>query len=391
LGGYGTGSTPTPSPGTPITATNWSLDNWGEILLAAPANGPIYSWSPDSGFSNAIKIPNAPLVNGGIFVAEPAQILVAWASSFTGVQDPLQINWSDSGDFNNWTVSNATQAGGFRIPTGSRIVGGLQGPQTALIWTDLSLWSMDYIEPPFVFGFNSIANNCGLIGRNAAGAVNNLVMWMGSYNFFLLSGGSVTVIPCPVWDFVFQNIDTAHADKVTCAINSDFGEVAWYFPSLSGGTGEIDSYVKCNYLNGFIWDFGQLQRTAWIDQNVLGQPIGGDASGFIYQHETSPDADGQPMMPSLTTGYFEVADGENLSFIDWILPDFRYNYYRSQPAAVLSMQFGIANYPNDSPKTIGPYNVTTSVPYINTRFRSRFAQIKIGSSDLGTFWRLGAM
>lgn len=388
-GAYGIGTTPTPSAGTPITATNWSLDNWGEILLACPANGPIYSWSPDSGFANAIKVATAPLINGGIFVAEPAQILVSWGSSFTGVVDPMQINWSDSGDYTNWTVSALTQAGGFRIPTGSRIVGGLQGPQTSLIWTDLALWSMDYIEPPLVFGFNSIANNCGLIGRNAMCVVNNNVMWMGASNFFILAGGTVSVIPCSVWDYVFQNLDTDNLDKITCASNANFGEVSWYWPSLSGGTGEVDSYVKVNYLNGYIWDFGTLQRTAWVDQNVLGEPIGGDASGYVYQHEISPDADGQPMLPSLTTGYFEVADGENLSFVDWVLPDFRYNYYPDQPAAVLSMQFGIADYPNDTPKIVGPYNVTSSLQAFNTRFRSRFAQITISSSDLGTFWRLG--
>lgn len=390
-GAYGIGATPTPSSGSPITATNWSLDNWGEVLLAAPAGGPIYSWSPDSGFSNAVKVTSAPLLNGGIFVAEPAQILISWGSSFTGIPDPLQINWSDSSDYTNWTVSALTQAGGFRLPTGSRIVGGLQGPQTALIWTDLGVWSMDYIEPPLVFGFNSIASNCGLIGRNAACVVNNNVMWMGASNFFILSGGTVSVIPCSVWDYVFQNLDTTNADKITCASNSDFGEVAWYFPSLSGGTGEVDSYVKVNYQNGFIWDFGALQRTAWVDQNVLGQPIGGDASGFVYQHEISPDADGQPMLPTLTTGYFEIGDGDDLSFVDWVLPDFRYNYYPDDPAAVLAIQFGIADYPNATPKPKGPFNVTSTTQYFNPRFRSRLAQMTISSSDLGTFWRLGAI
>jgi len=390
-GGYGEGVAPTPTPGTPITTTNWSMDNWGEILLAAPAGGALYSWSQDSGFTDAVRVLNAPLINGGIFVAEPSQILVSWGSSFTPVLDPLQINWSSSGNFTNWTVSTTTQAGGFRIPTGSRIIGGLQGPQTGLIWTDLGLWAMDYIEPPLVFGFNSIANNCGLIARNAACVFNNNVAWMGFYNFFLLSGGTVSVIPCPVWDYVFQDLDTDNLDKITCAVNSDFGEIAWYFPSRSGGDGEVDKYVKVNYLNGFVWDFGILQRTAWIDQNVLGRPIGGDASGYVYQHETSPDADGQPMVTSLSTGYFEISDGEDLSFVDWVFPDFRYNYYPDTPAAVLSMQFGIADYPNDMPKNVGPYNITSSIPYINTRFRSRLASMTVGSSDLGTFWRLGAL
>lgn len=182
-GGYGVGTPITPSPGTPITAVNWSLDNWGETLIATPAGGTVYTWSPDSGFPLAVKIPQAPLLNGGSFVSQPAQIVVAWASSIDGVQDPLLINWSDAGDYTNWVVSSQTQAGGYRIPTGSKIVGGCAGPNFGVVWTDIGAWSMDYVGPPLIFGFNLLGSNCGLIGQHGYAILNSTVFWMGQNQF----------------------------------------------------------------------------------------------------------------------------------------------------------------------------------------------------------------
>jgi hypothetical protein len=386
-GGYGIDITPSPSPGNPITTTNWSLDNWGEVLIACPANGPIYTWSPDSGFLNANIIGTAPLINGGIFVSNTAQILVAWASSINGVQDPLLMQWSDSGNYLQWTATALTQAGNFRIPSGSRIVGGLAGPQFNIIFTDLDVWSMDYIQPPEVYGFNNLATNCGLIARHAAGVVNTTAMWMGNNQFFRLDGETVTTIPCPVWDFVYQNLDTNNLDKITCAPNNGFGEMSWFFPSLSGG-GEIDSYVKYNY-NLNAWDFGQLQRTAWIDQSPVGQPIGADATGTVYQHEISPDADGQPLIASFQTGFFQISDGENFSFLDWIIPDFKWAYYGEGGSASVTITLFYCNYPGDAVSVAGPYTVTAATQYVNTRLRGRQVSFKIESSDLGTWWRFG--
>jgi hypothetical protein len=389
-GAYGTGVVPPADSGSPITTSNWTLDNWGEILMACPADGAVYTWSPDSGFQNAIRIVNAPIINGGIFVAAPYQILVAWASTTNGVQDPLLVQWSDSGDFTDWTVSALTQAGNFRIPTGSRIVGGMMGPQFAIIWTDIDVWAMDYIQPPLVFGFNKLADHCGLIGRHAMCSVNTQVYWMGLNQFYTMSGGNVTPIPCPVWDYVFQNLDTNNLDKITCAPNNSFGEVAWYFPSQSGGTGEIDSYVKFNFILN-AWDVGKLQRTAWIDQSVLGEPIGGDASGYVYQHEVSPNADGQPMQPSFTTGYFELDEGDFLSFVDWLIPDFRYGTYAGSPTANLQLSLTYTNYPNETPLSAGPYNIVNTTTTVTLRLRARQVAITIGSSDLNSFWRLGGI
>ena len=391
-GGYGVGITPTPSSGTPITTTNWTLDNWGEILLACPSDGPIYQWAPDSGFANATKILNAPLIQGGMFVSNTAEILVSWASSSNGVQDPLTVNWSSAGDYTDWAPTIVNQAGGRRLPNGSRIVGGAAGPSFNIIWTDLDIWSMDYVGSEEVYGFLSLATNCGMIGRHAFAIVNSTVLWMGSNQFFALNGESVTPIPCAVWDVVFQDIDLAHTDKITAAPNNGFGEVAWYYASVSGGTGEVDSYVKVNFNNGFIWDYGKLQRTAWIDQSVVGEPIGGDALGFVYQHEISPNADGQPMMPSFTTGFFQIAEGDDLTFLDWIIPDFQWRYFGTNNAgAQISITLMYRDYPGAAINTAGPYAVQQATSYVNTRLRGRQVAFEVSSSDLDSWWRLGAL
>lgn len=390
IGAYGIGSAASASPGSQITTTNWTLDNWGEVFIACPANGPIYTWSPESSFTVGTKILNAPEINGGIFVADPYQILVAWASSIGDVQDPLLINWSDSGDYTNWSVTALTQAGGYRIPTGSKIVGALQGPQFGIIWTDIDVWSMQYINPPLIFGFNKLAEECGLIARHAATVINSSVYWMSNNQFYVYAGAGVQPIVCPVWDFVFQDLNTAHLDKIHVASNNGFGEVAWYFPSLSGGTGEVDSYVKYNFILQ-CWDCGRLVRTAWIDQSVVGPPIGGTSTGLIYQHEVANDADGAPMGEFFDTGYAQIAQGDDLTFIDWMIPDFTYGKFNASPTAALHITLKATDYPNGVVKTKGPYVIDATTAYRNPRIRGRQIGMLVEGAGLGGWWRMGGL
>lgn len=390
-GGYGTGVVPSAQTGTPITATDWTEDNWGEILLANPKGGGIYYWQPNSGFRTAQLVSTGPIFNNGIFVAMPEQILVAWGSTSIGQQqDPLTLRWSDSQDFLTWTVSSQTQAGSFRIPTGSMIVGGFQGPQQALIWTDLDIYAMQYIGPPFVFGFNKLSSGCGLIGPHAVTSMRGNVYWMTSGSFFVLSGNGVQQIPCPVWDIVFQDLDDGNQSKIVAAANSQFDEVAWYFPTLSGESGENERYVKLNIQEGS-WDYGTLARSAWMDQSVLGQPIGTTPGGVVYQHETSPNADGQPLISTFTTGYFVLSEGQDLVFVDWFFPDMKWGVYNGVQTATVNVTINVVAYPNADPETFGPYPITAAVDFVNTRLRNRQLSLTFMSNDLDSFWRLGNM
>ena len=394
-GGYSTGSSLTVQTGTPITSTDWTLDNWGEYVLACPDGGAIYYWQPNSGFLNAQLISGGPIFNAGMFVSMQAQIVIAYGSTEQhdiGVDsDPLLIKWSAQLDFTDWTVTTTNQAGSYRLPTGSQIIGGLTAPHQDLIWTDLDLWSMNYLGYPLVYGFDKIGSNCGLVAKHAAVRQGASVYWMGSSNFYSIGAGGVSPIPCYVWDKVFQNLDTDNQDNIRAWSNTPFNEVWWFYPSSDSVDGENDSYVKLNTLYG-IWDYGPLSRTAAIDQSVLGTPIAAGPTGLIYQHEIGYNDDGAPINSFFESGYFSLSEGEDLVFTDWILPDMKWNVVdESAAAATVQITFYATNYAGDTPMTYGPYNVTQATQFVNTRFRGRFAKIRIGSGDLGSFWRCGAV
>ena len=392
-GGFGVGTTQPSVPGTAITATDWTLDNFGQDLIACPAGGAVYYWDPSGQLQNAqIVGGNGPLVNSGIFVAMPERQVIAYGSSFTLSPDPMLVRWSDIEDFTQWIATPTNQAGSYRIPTGSKIVAGTQGPQQGLLWTDLDLWAMQYIGPPFVYGFNKIGSNCGAVSRHCVGQMNGAVYWMSQKQFFMSMGSGPQAIPCPVWDVIFQNINTSYLYKVACGINSQFNEVTWYYPSASST--ENDSYVKYNTVLQQ-WDYGSLGRTAWIDQSVLGSPIGAGSDNYLYQHEVGNDAANgtqtTAMLSSFQTGYFQLNEADNLIFIDQIWPDMKWGTYSGNPNATVQITFYATNYPGDTPVAYGPYTMTQATEYISVRIRARLMAFNISSSDVGTFWRLGAI
>jgi hypothetical protein len=396
-GGYGTGSAPVVAPGTPITATDWTLDNWGEDLVACPLNGPIYIWSPTGGSPRAEIIPEAPSVNDGVFVAMPQRQIIAWGSTYTGIKDPLFIRWSDVANYSQWIASVTNQAGSYRIPKGSRIVQCIQAGQQGLVWTDLGVWAMQYSGPPYVYQFNELGTGCGLIGRKAAASIGGVVYWMGQSQFYRMAGSGVEPIRCPVWDVVFQDLDITNHDKIRVATNSRFNEISWFYPTNSNG-GEINAYVKYN-IGLDQWDYGTLSRTAWINESVLGPPIGagilpGGAGNYIIQHETSSDAvnaSGQAiaMNSSFQTGYFVLTEADYKMFVDQIWPDMKWGYFGGTQGANVLLTFYVTDYPGQTPITYGPYTMTQATTYITPRFRGRLVSIKVESNDIGSFWRLG--
>jgi hypothetical protein len=368
------------------TDKDWSLDNWGEYLIASPLGGEIFYWNPNDANGHTVVVPNAPLVNEGCFVAMPERQIVAYGSTFTGFQDPLLVRWCDVGNFTSWVGTVVNQAGSYRIPKGSKIVGGIQGPQQGLIWTDLGLWAMQYINLPLVYSFNEIASGCGLVGRKAMGTLAGTVYWMSQSQFFRLSGNGVEPVQCPIGDVIFQDIDTSYWQNVRCAPNSQFGEIAWYYPTL-GSNGVPTKYAKYNALLNQ-WDFGTLTRTAWIDQSIFGPPIGAGGDLNIYQHETSNDANGAAINSSFQTGYFAVQDGDLKTFVDQVWPDMKWGLYDQSQNATVTITFFTADYPGDTPKSYS-YTVNQTTQFVTPRLRARLVAIKIESTDLGSFWRVG--
>jgi hypothetical protein len=397
LGGYGTGVAQGVQQGTSITATDWTLDNWGQLLLACPKDGGIYYWDPTGGFNTASLISSGPVFNTGMFVSTSAQILVAYGSTITEqigvVQDPLLVQWSDSGNFFDWTPTEENLARNFRIPIGSRIVTGMAVSNQNLIWTDLDLWVMNFIGFPNVYGFNKIGAGAGAASLHAVQQLRGGVYWMGQSNFYRYAGSGVEVMECPVWDAVFQNLNVDFIQNVRAMPNTGFNEIGYFYPSLASVSGENDCYVKFNITEpSKPWDIGPagaMPRSAWIDQNVFGPPIAAVSGGVIYQHETGNDAAGSPMSWSYETGYFRIAEGEDYAFVDQWRPDFKFGEFGQSTGAQINMTFKVANFSGDTPELHGPFLVDQSTQYITTRFRGGLVSILFEGSDLGSFSRLG--
>jgi hypothetical protein len=392
VGGYGAGITASQLTGSNVTASDWTIINWGEDLIACPQGGGIYYWGPESGNQTALPVPNAPPYNNGILLAMPQLVLVAWGSTSTlslgCTQDPLLVKWCTPGDFTNWEVSNQTLAGDFRLSRGSKIMGGFQSTFRTLLWTDVECWAMDWIGYPYAFQFVSVGKNCGLIARGAVAELGGVVFWMGSSNFYVLAGGGVSPLPCTVYDAVFQDLDTTNAWKIKAGVTAGFNEVWFFYPSISGGTGENDKYVKYNIVEK-AWDNGVLPRSAWISESILGTPIGASSvDKMLYQHEVGYGAGSSAMSSSWGTGWVSVAEGEQIPFIDFLMPDLRFGLLKGAQNASVQITLQGCNYLSDTPTTYGPYTVDHTTQYVPLRIRNRF--ISIQQADSGTaFWRLG--
>lgn len=370
---------------------NWFLDNFGQNLVAVYTNGPLYQWVPPLADDNpATIVSEAPSISAGMFVAMPQAQVILLGTEVGAVQDSLLVRWCDNGDYSSsgsWTATSINQAGSYRLSKGSKIVGGIQAPNAGVIWTDTDVWLMQYIQQPFIYGFSIIGTGCGLLSPKGMTILAGAVYWISLKGIFAYDvGGSVRPVLCPVWDKIFGDLDTTNADKAFAASNSLFNEAMYFYPSLSGATEEIDSYVKHNVFEN-LWDYGSLVRTAWIDESVFGNPVGCDADGILQQHELGNDADGVAIDSFAQSGYMDLANGEMFIMINWLIPDF---LLQGTGASVTVTLYAV-DFPTDTPRSYGPFTVTAATQYINVRARARQIAIKIENDTLGTYWRIGAI
>ena len=340
----------TAGPQTIAGTVTFSLPATGAMASASVSVNqvpfqPLFIWDPVQNNAVMQVIPQAPPVNDGFFIAMPQRQIVTWGSTQTGIQDPLLVSWCDVSNFSVWIGTAVNQAGTYRIPTGNKIVGGLQASQQGILWTDLDTWSMQYIGPPNVYGFNKIGDSCGLISRKAAAAYMGSVYWMGINQFFSLTGTGLAPMDCPVRDFVFQQLDRSNLSKIRVAVNTQFSEVSWFFPTLYSG-GENAAYVKYNAQVN-CWDVGYLGRSAWIDQSVVGAPVAADPSTLnLVQHETSKNALGSPINSVMQTGFFAMSEADQKIFVDEVWPDMRWGLYGGSLSSTVQISFLVADFPS---------------------------------------------
>lgn len=313
-----------------------------------------------------------PAHNQGQIVLDQIQIILTFGSTPVngGSQDAMLVRWCNQSDFTTWVASTTNQAGSYRLPHGSRIIGALQIPGLALLWTDIGLWAMQYIGFPLVFSFQAIGQNCGLIGEHAMVVLGQIVYWMSDHGFFLMSAGGPVQLECPVWDVVFKNLQSANQDKVIAGTDYHYSEAWWFFPSINGNTGEIDSYVKVN-IDTKSWDYGpatpgvpnQFSRTAWTDQNQPGYPISVDLAGFLEEMDQGFTVNGAAIQGLIQTGYFDIQDGKAMLSIDQYLPDFLWD----GPSPSLSITLLFRSYPDETPTQMGPFTITPATKYVTLR------------------------
>ena len=266
--------------------TTWSLDNWGEDIIANRRGGAIYYWDTNASTTpiRSVIVTNSPTTVNSIVVSPNDRHLIALGSnefgttaSPSGTYNPMVVRWSDQEDYTNWTPSISSTSGESILTDGTRIVGGIRGRNAISIWTDNSLWSMQFVGPPFTFKFQQQGTNCGMIGPHAGVDYNGMPIWMGYENFYAFDG-QVRNLPATVRRYVFDNLNIDQKDKVFAGINSEFKEIIWLYPSI--GSSECDSYVLYSPDENY-WAYGTCFWTTFADRTVFGNTITTGAGKFL--------------------------------------------------------------------------------------------------------------
>ena len=369
---YGTSlyGLPAEDSGTILPATTWSLENWGEYLLANTSDdGKIYQWQLNASTPAAV-LSNAPTNCSGMMVTEERFVFAFGAGG-----NPRKVAWSDREDNNTWTPAATNEAGDIEIQTNGTILKGLRTRGQSLILTDQDAHTATYSGPPFVYGFERVGTSCGLIAANAAASIDEGVVWMGQRSFFIYAGGSVRDLPCEVADYVFSDMNNDQRSKVHAVVNSRFNEIWWFYPSASGI--ECDSYVAFDYAEN-IWTTGTIDRTAGVDRGVFRQPFWIAADGILYEQEIGFDYGGQS--PFAETGPIALGVGENVMAVRGMIPD-------ENTLGDVNATFKTRFYPTDTERDYGPYSMANPT---SLRFTGRQIRMRV-TGNTSSDWRVGIM
>ena len=405
----------------------WSQINFGEYLLANPRGGGIYLWAPSASgtiFNRAQLLSptntntqdgvaywttdsSCPTICNIIHVSDQSRFVIAFGCNDIGETDinPMLVRWSDQEDYATWSPSVTNQAGSFSLSSGSEIIGIKPQRQEILVFTDAAVYSMQYLGPPYVWGFQQVGTNISIVGPNAIATATNLTFWMGEDKFYYYDG-RVNTLPCPLWQWVFYNINKTQHYQVYASTNEGFDEVWWFY--CSEGSENVDRYVVFNYTDK-IWYYGTLDRTAWLDTPLRNNPIAvgyAESNTVLYNHESGVD-DGSTNPPSAINAYiqsadFDLQDGYQFQYAWRLVPDIKFDgSYAATPEVTFTMM--PRDYPGSSYETpedgdvlsannytaVRQYAVqkyTTTVPI---RVRGRQMSFKVSSDTVGTQWQLG--
>jgi hypothetical protein len=372
---YGTARS---ASGLLLEAAHWSLDNWGENLIAcAPHEGNIYEWVPppdnSTPVSQAQLIANAPIANRGIVVTEERHLVALGADG-----DPRRIAWSDQEDNTVWEPSATNAAGDLQLVTNGLVMCARRMPGQVLIWTDQDLHKMTYQGPPFFYGIERVGGGCGIIGPNAHMAFGNIAVWMSDKGFFSYDG-VINPLESDVQDYVFNDINVFQGVKVTAAHYAELGEIWWFYPSANSV--ENNRYVIWNYRENH-WAIGQLDRTAWLDAGVFTYPLAAGADNHIYEHEKGWTANGATRVGQIyaKSAPIELGQGDQVMSVRQILPDGCPN-----TPTCTRVSFEVQQTPLGPATTYGPYTFSRPDGYADARFTGRQAEMTVEATQDAPF------
>jgi hypothetical protein len=415
----GWGSPAADGLGVDIQLRVWSQSNFGEDLIINPRGGALYYWKNNaspSTFDRAVLLSptspapfdtdaDCPEVCNFVLTSDSSRFVLAFGVNDYGssTQDPLLVRWSNQEDYSVWSPAVTNQAGSFRLSAGSEIICAQQTRQEVLVFTNTAVYSMQYQGPPFVWGFQPLATNSSIAGPNAVVTVHDITYWMGVDKFYVYNG-RVQTLPSDLRQYVFDDINLSQQYQINAGINDAFSEVWWFY--CSADSTSIDKYVVYNYLENN-WYYGNLARTAWIDTPLRDVPTAAGYGGHILYHETGND-DGSVNPPApiecfIQSSDFDIGDGHNFGFVWRIIPDLTFDGSTSaapsvnfsvRPRQFPGSAYGAANNPEvtsvNNYNTQRTYNVQQFTPQVNVRLRGRQMAMRIGSTELGVAWQLGA-
>jgi hypothetical protein len=421
--GYGWGSGSYGSAGwglggsTPINLQqrDWWFDNFDNDLVMNIRNGAIYYWERGSltNPNTALSTPavllstltganSVPTTAMQVLVSQnDKHVLALGCQPFGGLStdfDPLLIRWASQDEPQVWNPTNANSAGFIRVSRGSKIVRGLATRQEILVWTNSSLYSLQYTGTNDVFALQELADNTSIIGPRAVATANNVTYWMGQDKFYVYNG-QVQTLPTTLRQYVYENLNFNQVDQIVAGTNEGFTEIWWFYPSASSNWN--DRYVIYNHLeNG--WYYGNLVRTAWLDTALRGNPIAastldGATTGNLYEHEVGVNDDTLPMESFIQSADFDLGDGEQFMLTRRILPDVNFtNSTAAAPEVTMTIRpkrFSGTAYTNDASDSqrVIETSVDQYTGQVFVRARGRQMAFKVSSDDLGVQWQLGSV
>tara|TARA_B100000212_G_scaffold116666_1_gene87019 strand:+ start:6442 stop:8286 length:1845 start_codon:yes stop_codon:yes gene_type:complete len=403
-GAWGSGTWGSTSPVAVFSQLRlWSIDNFGEDLVAVPRGGPLFVWQVANGVatravlaSSVAGASNCPISAFQIMTSDVDRHLIALGCNPIGSStvDPLFVRWSDSENMFDWTPSATNSAGGVKLSSGSQIIGAVQTRQETLVFTDASVFSMRFVGSPFYFSFNEIARGIGMISPKAGVAVGGQVFFMDDGAFYRATG-NIERINCTVLDYIFSNINKSQRFKIFAGHNQTHNEVIWFYPSASSN--EIDRYVTYNYAEK-VWSVGttadNFTRTAWNQAPLLDFPLAtgkldNTNNNYIYNHETGNTADGTAFNAYIESADIDLdPDGESFMFVNKVIPDIEF-LGSSNSNDTVNLTLKGRRYPAETRSTLSTIALTPSTQFTNTRGRTRQVSVRIENNGGDFGWRLG--